>query len=151
MGIENSFGVAKKEDKKVNLDDVFLFGSFLSGAYAKIWEKARKTKVNIAKELGINISTLNHWEDGTSFPGEVDKDGKPIEEVLALIARVYELDIEELKKAYVASKLAREKEKESLKSLKKKGREAPAMEGIWGDGGNKGKRVRNGDTFSRKF
>lgn len=118
MGMENSFGV-RKEDKKVNLDDVFLFGSLLSGAYAKIWEKTGKTKVNIAKELGINISTLNHWEDGTSFPGEIDKDGKPIEEVLELIAKVYELDIEELRRAYTASKLAREREKETLKSLKK--------------------------------
>ncbi|MES3005212.1 MAG: hypothetical protein V4690_03875 [Patescibacteria group bacterium] len=67
-------------------------------------ERTLKTEFNVS-----SVSTFNNWESGESFPKE---------DRIPLIARVYQVDENQLRQALEESKLAREEEKRVRRGLK---------------------------------
>lgn len=118
------FGAAKP---KVDVKDDILFAKLLISKKGIL----KKEKKQIAIEIGVTVSTLYDWEDGTSFPEQ---------ERLTRVAEAYEINLEELQKFFDISRAARQKQKEvakSLKSYKSKNKSNPDTD-VYLFGGSKG-------------
>lgn len=139
MNMENKFefGAARP---KVDVKDDILLGKFLNEKRLLSNKENGNEKLlkQIVSQIGVNISTLLHWETGEVLPSE-DK--------LPLIAQVYGIDLEELKKVFDISHRAREKQKEVGKSLRRKGSSGLKENGIFGEGGSVGKHTKRNTGF----
>jgi hypothetical protein len=83
------------------IEDCKVLGDFLSQAQAR----NKKSGEQINEELGV--SSTHAWHQYRSFPDESR---------LPDIARVYEVDLEELRAAYEKAKAGRQVEKESRRA-----------------------------------
>ena len=94
--MESSMGSQRPVEKKVDVNDQYLFGSVLRAV-----REARKKKrqEDIAGELNVTPGSVFGWEKGFSFP-------EP--ERLGDIARAYDISLKQLKATFQTAKEARD-------------------------------------------
>ncbi|HEY4505347.1 MAG TPA: helix-turn-helix transcriptional regulator [Candidatus Paceibacterota bacterium] len=73
----------------------------------------RKTQSDIAKELGVKVSTVRHWEYR-------DNPALPPEGMLLLIAWVYRVGLDELTAAWEMARRAFARRKEARRTLRER-------------------------------